>query len=261
MGAYFIRPPVDISVVFPVPIDISCIKIVARLEQKCSRGFSVFTEPEDISSCQQQNAAHPSQVPSQSDPSNSHHNTYPEVNASSESCLNTSQVTAPDGDKHISEIYFCVGKFYTKNEDGLVLKNPHYRHWLRLPTPDANSSMKDQSVFHGSMRHPNRKALKCVKSMILRIQSTAERGPPVLRSLEVWGQPGITTNKSKRKELLRQWTTYKPITKLEPAIPRLYNSNPEERKAEKSYNENPNNRGRAKVMMLLICSLFFRYIF
>lgn len=244
MGAYFIRPPLDISVVFPVPIDISCIKIVARLEQKCSTGFSVFTEPEDISLCQPQNAAHPIQVPSPSDPSISHHDLSSAVNASSENSFKP-PVTAPDGDRHMNEIYFCVGKFYIKNEDELVLKNPHYRHWLRLPMPDANSSVRGQSVFHGSLRHPNRKALKCVKSIILRIQSTSERGPPVLRSFEVWGQPGITTDKTKRKELLKQWTTYKPITKVEPDVPRLYNSNPEERKTEKFYNEDPNNRGRS----------------
>ncbi|XP_063871004.1 RING finger protein 37-like isoform X3 [Scylla paramamosain] len=245
MGAYFIRPPVDISVVFPVPIDISCIKMVARVEQKCSTGFLVFTEPEDISSSQSQNAAHPSQVSSSKDssnePSTSHGHSFV-LNEFIEDSYKSS-VTASDKDKDTSEIYLCVGKFYTKNEDELVLKNHHYRHWLRLPMPDTKSSMKGQSLFHGSLRHTNRKALKCVKSMLIRIQSTSERAcPPVLHSLEVWGQPGISTNKSKRRELLKQWKTYKPITKVEPDVPRLYNSSPEEKMTEKSQNDDLNNR-------------------
>ena len=243
MGAYFIRPPVDISVVFPVPIDISCIKIVARLEHKCSTGFSIFTEPEDISSSQSQNTAGPSQVQSPSDLSTSHHGLPSTLNASSQGSSKL-PVTIPDGDKDMNEIYLCVGKFYTKNEDELVLINHHYRHWLRLPLPNAKSNTMGRSVFHGALRHPNKKALKCVRSIIIKIQSTSERGPPVLRSLEVWGQPGITTNKTKRKELLKQWSAYKPITKIQPDIPRMYNSNPEEKMTEKSRNDDLNNRGR-----------------
>lgn len=246
MGAYFIRPPVDISVVFPVPIDISCIKMVARLEHKRSTGFLVFTEPEDISSSQPQNAAHPSKVSSSKDnnePSTSHGHSFVLNEFLEDSCK--SSVTAPDEDKDTSEIYLCVGKFYTKNEDELVLKNHHYRHWLRLPIPDAKSSMKGQSLFQGSLRHTNRKALKCVKSMIIRIQSTSERAcPPVLHSLEVWGQPGLSTSKSKRRELLKQWKAYKPITTAELDVPRLYNSNPGEKRTEKTQIGDLNNRGR-----------------
>ncbi|XP_045102073.1 uncharacterized protein LOC123498732 isoform X2 [Portunus trituberculatus] len=245
MGAYFIRPPVDISVVFPVPIDISCIKMVARLEQKCSTGFLVFTEPEDISSSQSHSATHSSQVSSSKDisnePSTSHGHSFVMNEFLEDSCK--SSVTASDGDKDTSDIHLCVGKFYTKKEDVLVLKNHHYKHWLKLPIPDAKNSVKSQSLYHGSLRHTNRKALKCVKSMIIRIQSTSERAcPPVLHSLEVWGQAGISTNKSKRRELLKQWKAYKPITKTELDVPRLYNSNPEEKMTEKSQNDDLNNR-------------------
>ncbi|XP_050724390.1 UDP-glucuronosyltransferase 2A3-like isoform X3 [Eriocheir sinensis] len=227
MGTYFIRPPLDITVVFPVPIDISYIKLVARLEQKCSTGFLIFTEPEDIS-CQHQQA-HPRKASKPGIPSTSH------SGHSSPSCAPSHDppkplTTSPDGD---SDIYFCVGQFYTKAEDELVLTNHHYRHWLRLPMPNANGNVKDPRVFRGSLRHSNRKALKCVKSVIIRIQSTAERGPPVLRSLEVWGQPGISTKKLRRRELLREWSAFKPLAQSEPVVPRLYNSYPEEKKIQK----------------------------
>lgn len=227
MGTYFIRPPLDITVVFPVPIDISYIKLVARLEQKCSTGFLIFTEPEDIS-CQHQQA-HPRKASKPGIPSTSH------SGHSSPSCAPSHDppkplTTSPDGD---SDIYFCVGQFYTKAEDELVLTNHHYRHWLRLPMPNANGNIKDPRVFRGSLRHSNRKALKCVKSVIIRIQSTAERGPPVLRSLEVWGQPGISTKKLRRRELLREWSFFKPLAQSEPVVPRLYNSYPEEKKIQK----------------------------
>lgn len=237
MGTYFIRPPLDITVVFPVPIDISLIKLVARLEQKCSTGFSIFTEPEDIS-CQQQQA-HPHKTSNPGIPSTSH---------SAHSSLSSAPshdvqkpLTSPDGD---SEIYFCVGQFYTKAEDELVLTNHHYRHWLRLPMPNVNGNIKDLSVFRGSLRHSNRKALKCVKSLIIRIQSTAERGPPVLRSLEVWGQPGISTKKFKRRELLREWSAFKPLTQSDLVVPRLYNSPPEEKKVQKPELEALRNKGK-----------------
>ncbi|KAG0724858.1 RING finger protein 37 [Chionoecetes opilio] len=238
-GADFIRPPVDISVTFPVPIDISYIKMVARLEQKRSTAFSVFTEPEDITSSHPQNASGPSQVPSPSGPSRGKSSVSSAVNASSEHSSKPPVITL-DGD--MSDIYLCVGKFYTKSEDELALKNHHYRHWLRLPMPDDNSIMKGHSVFRGSLRHCNRKALRCVKSIIVRIQNTAERGPPVLHCLEVWGQPGISTNKNKRRELLKQWMAYKPVAVVKPVVPRLYNSNPEENKTEKSHNEELINR-------------------
>lgn len=243
MGTYFIRPPLDITVKFPVPIDISYIKLVARLEQKCSTGFSVFTEPEDISS--QQGQIHPNKVsvPGSSSTSPTDHSSP----ASASSKGPPKQVASPDED---SEIYFCVGKFYTKAEDELLLQNHHYRHWLRLPMPNAAASTKGPSVFKGSLRHTNRKALKSVKSVILRIQSTAERGPPVLRSLEVWGQPGITTNKFKRKELLKKWSAFEPLTHSEPAVPRMYNSNPEEKKVQNSGLEALISKGKCMFKIL-----------
>lgn len=241
MGAYFIRPPLDITVRFPVPIDISYIKLGARLEQKYSTGFSVFTEPEDISG--QQHQTHPCQTPTPNNPSTSHPDHSSPVCSSSED-PSKPMITNPDGD---SEIYFCVGKFYTKTEDELVLKNHHYKHWMRLSMPDPNSSMKGSAVFRGSLRHTNRKALRCVKSIIIRIQSTAERGPPVLRSLEVWGQPGITTNKCKRKDLLRKWSTFKPLTQSEPLVPRLYNSHQEE-KVNNPALEAINSKGKWNVL-------------
>lgn len=241
MGAYFIRPPIDITVKFPVPIDISYIKLVARLEQKCSTGFAVFTEPEDISSQQQQTQR--CKAPDTGKPSKSNSGHSSPVCASLE---DTSKplTTSPDGD---SEIYFCVGKFCTKGEDELVLQNHHYKHWLRLPIPNADVSMKSVSAHKGALRHTNRKALRCVKSVIIRIQSTAERGPPVLRSLEVWGQPGITTNKCKRKELLREWAAFKPITQSEPVVPRIYNSHPEEKKVQHPGLEALSNKGKQKI--------------
>lgn len=241
MGAYFIRPPLDITVRFPVPIDISYIKLGARLEQKCSTGFLIFTEPEDISS--QTKQTHPCSASNPDKPSTSHIDHSSAVSTSSED-TKPLLPTSPDED---SEIYFCVGKFYTKAEDELVLRNHHYKHWMRLPMPDHNASMKCPSAFSGSLRHTNRKALRCVKSIIIRIQSTAERGPPVLQYLEVWGQPGITTNKCKRKDLLRKWSSFKPLTQSEPVVPRLYNSHPEEKKVHNSSLEALSNKGKQKI--------------
>lgn len=112
--------------------------------------------------------------------------------------------------------------------------------------PNVNASRKGPNLFKGSLRHLNKKALKCVKSVIIRIQSTAERGPPVLRSLEVWGQPGISTNKCKRRELMRAWSAFTPLAQSEPVVPRLYNSQAEEKKIQRPVLEAVSNKGKQK---------------
>lgn len=251
MGEYFIRPPVDISLEFAVPIDISHIKLEARLEHMCSTGFVVFTKSENIMQDQQKlnqcgassNPYNPSSSGLTS--SNSTCSTIKPVDSSVSAC-STSLYSEnfPSGDlkgqlessfcnkEETDDIYFCVGKFFTQVEDQIVLKNPHYRHWMSIPMPMLSNVTHDSKVYSGAMRHPNRQALRCVKNMIIRITRTAEKGPPVLRSVEVWGQPGISTGKAERKKLLKKWADRVKMEDSVPTVPRLYNSDPEKKKFE-----------------------------
>lgn len=250
MGEYFIRPPVDISLEFSVPIDISHIKLEARLEHMCSTGFNVFTKPEIIP--QDHHLKHCGAASHLSNPSSSGLTSSDSTSsslkpvASSLSAFSTSLYSEnfPSGDmkghvessdsnrEETDDIYFCVGKYFTQAENQILLKNPHYRHWMNIPLPKLSDEIHDSKVYNGAMRHPNRQALRCVKNMIIRITRTAEKGPPVLHSLEVWGQPGISTGKSERKKLLKKWADRVKMEDAMPALPRMYNSDPEERNAE-----------------------------
>lgn len=130
-------------------------------------------------------------------------------------------------EEKIEDLYFCVGKFFTQNAERIVLRNPHYQHWLHIPLPGFDVRNQIQGEYKGSLKHPNRQALKVVKSMIVRIMCTVAKGPPVIQSLEVWGQPSITTSKSQKKFLLDKWKYRTQEDKTAPPLPRLYNSEPE----------------------------------
>ncbi|XP_042226749.1 RING finger protein 37-like isoform X2 [Homarus americanus] len=268
MLEYFIRPPIDISLEFPVPVDISHIKLETKLEHMCSTGFAVFTRPEEHSQHKQQQvklcgaSSSPNDVSSSglacSGPAGASQtqkpvNSYP-LSMNFYSCspppslhdsgpsaaFSTSLYSDNVPSKHtigeleekIDDIYFCVGKYFTQNEEQIVLKNPHYKQWMNIHVPELGGACQGSRVYNGTLRHPNRLALRCVKKVIIRILKTSEKGPPVLRSVEIWGQPGISSSKTERKELLKKWANRIKMEDSLPLVPRMYNSSPEENKRE-----------------------------
>ncbi|XP_063598530.1 RING finger protein 37-like [Penaeus indicus] len=258
MGEYFIRPPIDVSLVFPVPVHISHIVINSRLDHMNSNGFSVFTRLEDTSPVQTKvpdkanslgesseisgNSKQLSETWPRSPLSDTSFQkefyscaAEPDLEASknnfSESVASpeVKQVMRPiaQTEEKFEDLYFCVGKFFTQNAERIVLRNPHYQHWLHIPMPGCGIRNQVQGEYKGSLKHANRQALKVVKSMIIRIMCTVAKGPPVIQSLEVWGQPSITTSKSQKKVLLEKWKCRTQEDKTAPPLPRLYNSEPE----------------------------------
>ncbi|KAK4322973.1 hypothetical protein Pmani_006297 [Petrolisthes manimaculis] len=237
MGEYFIRPPVDILIEFSVPIDISHIKLQAQLEHMCSTGFSIFTRPEGTSQQQQTPSSQDCALSPTTSSSTYSYTTMP-ISFSGVSASEDNKISSNRSDERPSEvmtnlvspddIYYCVGKFFTGGKKELLLKNHHYKHWIRTPLPKTDREIQTSVTFSGAMRHSNRQAMRCVKSVIIRILQTSEKGPPVIGSVEVWGQPGVSTDKVARKELLRKWASRGTCQTSVMAIPRIYNSTPEE---------------------------------
>lgn len=256
MGEYFIRPPIDVSLVFPVPVHISHIIINSRLDHMNSNGFSIFTRLEDTSPVQTKISDKANSLGDSSEISGNSKqlaetlpssplsdaflqkefyscagephleaskNSFSENFVSSEVKQDMSPIALKE---KFEDLYFCVGKFFTQNAERVVLRNPHYQHWLHIPMPGFDVRNQIQE-YKGSLKHPNRQVLKLVKSMIIRIMCTVAKGPPVIQSLEVWGQPSITTSKSQKKFLLDKWKCRTREDKTAPVLPRLYNSEPE----------------------------------
>lgn len=265
MGEYFIRPPVDVTIEFSVPIDISHIKLEAQVKHMCSTGFSIFTKPVGTNQQQpetprQQSDASPSTSSSdysyktsstsssstprqQSDASastsssNYSHKTSSTSSFSSDIRASEGKYSSHKSDGRLSEVmtnpenpddvYFCVGKFFTGGKRELILKNYHYKHWMRTPLPKTDEQVQPSVTFSSALRHSNRQAMRCVKSVIIRLLQTSEKGPPVLGSVEVWGQPGVSTSKVARKELLKKWADRGVCETSVVAVPRIYNSTPD----------------------------------
>ena len=225
VGEYFIRPPADITLTFKAPVDISHIKLSAKVEQKCSTGFSIFTQPEN--GCQNRDPS--SSIDSSSGnvsrgvPGNNER-TIPPVTDHSASTQESFNVSEND------DVYFCVGTFFTGGEDIVYLKNYHYKQWIKMKIPDVSVAESGSKVYRGSLKHSNRLALRGVKKMMIRISRTLGTGPPVLRSLEVWGQLGIDTDKILRREMLSNWRKRILSVEASPPIPRMYNSAAEDAK-------------------------------
>lgn len=248
MGEYFITPPVNISIEFSVPIDIGHIKLGARLEHMCSTGFSVFTAPEEVTQCHQHSKEcdeYPLSTSFEScspvslytsGPSSVHSTSLYSKNASSD-FVNRKAQSSENRDDKIDGIQFCVGKYYTQGEDHIYLRNPYYKHWMNISLPAINEGSNGSSIYNGSLRHSNRQALRCVKNVVIKILQTSVKGPPVLCFVEIWGQPGISTGKIERKELLQKWASRKKIEASLPLVPRMYNSDPEESKTETPISE------------------------
>ncbi|XP_068209921.1 RING finger protein 37-like [Palaemon carinicauda] len=226
MGEYFIRPPADITTIFKVPIDVSHIKLNVSIDQKCSTAFSVFTYPEEVSQNKDQADATRSVSESVSNKYNSSNfNVQSRVDSSSPS----SSLQPIQGSQKIEgndDVNYCVGTFYTQGEECVILRNHHYKHWMRVRMPKDNVS-DAQKIYRGALKHTNRAALRSVRKLTMRILRTNGTIPPVLQSLEIWGQPGITTSKVLRKEVMSRWFG-QSRSKETITVPRIYNSQCEE---------------------------------
>lgn len=289
MGEYFIRPPIDVSLVFPVPIHISHIIINSRLDHMNSNGFFVYTRMEDSSPLQNKESYHENssdRTESDDIAGNSEHVVdavsgsslpggflqkeffscsgepqfeatrmkLPENMGSSEGRQEIPPTAQKEG--NFEELYFCVGKFFTQNAERIVLRNPYYQHWLNISLPSLDLRNQSQSEYKGSLKHPNRQALKLVKSIIIRIMSTEAKGPPVIQSLEVWGQPSITTSKSKKKDLLDKWKCRTQENKTAPILPRLYNSEPEATHSDLPVANASTSTTKGTVSFIIYCDSF-----
>ncbi|XP_066947193.1 RING finger protein 37 [Macrobrachium rosenbergii] len=227
MGEYFIRPPADITVTFKVPIDISHIKLNTFLEQKCSTGFSIFTHPEETSQDEAQSNASrsgPEIVSNEKNASSSYAQLKPNSFAPSSNLppVQDSQKIEDNGD-----VYYCVGTFFTQGEDCVILRNHHYKHWIRVRMPEDNVTSDGKKIYRGALKHANRTALRCIRKLIVRIVRTSGSIPPVLQALEIWGQPGIKTDKVLRKEIMSRWFGRTRFVETI-TVPRIYNSQCEE---------------------------------
>ncbi|KAK7083568.1 hypothetical protein SK128_001460, partial [Halocaridina rubra] len=227
MAEYFIRPPVDIVFDFIVPIDISHVKLFARLERHCSSSFVIFTRPENICDVKRQPGEQnmPFLDTVNSSVSAAFTENAHQSNITSEVCTVPPSLSCSD-----NSVYLRVGSYSTQNEDCLILTNPYYKHWIKYKMPPCEDGVTNNSVYKGTLKHTNRLALKCVKSLIVRISRTFGTSCPVLNAVEIWGQPGISTKPAMRKAVLEKWLGRTREEPSLPILPRIYNSEPVEEK-------------------------------
>ncbi|XP_045618974.2 uncharacterized protein [Procambarus clarkii] len=238
MGEYFIRPPVALSLEFSVPIDISHIILGTRLEHMHSTGFAVFTNHDDLTECRQKTKQCGGYSLSRSFESCSPLSFSAPGPSSACSTSFYSHNNSPFQNKEEkTDVAHCLGKFFTQGEDLIYLKNHYYRHLMNIPMPVMGDINQKSKVYNGALRHPNRQALSCVKKLIIKILKTIEKGPPVLFSIEVWGQPGLCIGKQERRQLFKKWASQVKVEDSAPSVPRIYNSDP-----EKTQKEVPNNK-------------------
>ena len=161
---YYIRPPVDISIEFLVPIDISHIIIHSSVNSHITSGFSIFTERIDLN----------------------------EINVTGNLNLCVGKYFT-NGEKKLvlKNSYY---KHWLKIPIAVV---PSFK-------PKFNESNQvAESIFFSSLRHCDHRALKDVKKIIVKMTRTMKTGPVALGHIEVWGQPAISTPSEKKQKILR----------------------------------------------------------
>lgn len=239
MGEYFLKPPIDIILHFPVSIDISQVLIGAQLRTQCSVAFSILT---NISTSSIRNNSPISSNPAKNNSSkrkiyNPNINTTEGIRQAHGTGVYECGSLVPlqeyedENDGHGNDVssdddvYLSVSNFNTNGEETVLLSNCFYRHWFDVPRPKTETILKGaSSVYTNNMRHTNRDALRCVKKLMIRIHKTQHPGPCVLSRIEVWGQPAMSSSIRQRKDLLNKWQGHKISLVNEPRLPRMYNS-------------------------------------
>lgn len=170
------RPPVTIKFDFTLPLDIAHINLETQLGERRSNGFRVFTLINE---------------------------TFKDKNFFTEASLVSNTSSHSNLMKESSE-EFNLGNWFSLKARKIVLKNYSYKQWFPLPPPICENE-KNDSVFIGALRNKNKKALNCVKSLIIKVTSVCPNGPPVLKAIQVWGQPSSSSSSIERKKIIHLW--------------------------------------------------------
>ena len=186
---YYIRPPVDVTLEFVVPIDISHIIIHSSVNSHVTSGFSIFTEKIDIN----------------------------ETNVAGNLSLGVGKFFT-NGEKKLvlKNSYY---KHWLKIPIAVVPSSK---------SKFNESNQVSDSIFYSSLKHSDHRALKDVKKIIVKMTRTLRTGPVALGHIEVWGQPAISTPSEKKQKVLQMWCCRDKKQKDTSIVPRIYQSEEDE---------------------------------
>ena len=155
LAEYFIKPPVCVTLEFPVNIEIQCIVIEGWVGSQKSCGFDVLTQ-----------------------------------SIKGRDCWLYDEDTAQLADASIQDGTFTIiGKGTDTSSERFWFFNPRFR-----PKPPFTNTMLDinspeERTATRELRHHQRHLVENVSRLMIRITRTVGSGVPGIKAIQVWGQP------------------------------------------------------------------------
>ncbi|XP_018019277.1 RING finger protein 37-like [Hyalella azteca] len=102
-----------------------------------------------------------------------------------------------------------VGWYNTNNEECIHLTSAHCDKWHQYPAGRKRWRLSQTvSVFEGRLRSPDRRDLKNVRCLRIRLLRNVSTGGSGLRNVEVWGQVGDLASLAEKQALLNCWQVH-----------------------------------------------------